>query len=137
MIQHNQKVIKMISVYTVFHNNGKAHGRFYDHDLDAGVSGDIQERQVVWDINEDGELDISHVEIVSQTENFGLKITIEVVDNGFIVSSKTKKQICDNMHQVQDFIEKEAHTKHTDKFDVESVEIDCDEAVAKYYAEQS
>ena len=137
MIQHNQKVIKMITISSTFNNNGKLYGRFYDYDLDDGVSGAIKTRSFVWDINEDGGLDASHIEIESETKNSGLKIAIEVVDNGFIVSSKTKKQICDNMHQVQDFIEKEAHTKHTDKFDVESVEIDCDEAVAKYYAEQS
>ena len=137
MIQRNQKAIIMITISSTFENNGKVYGRFYERDLDAGVSGDIKTRSVVWNINEDEELDASHIEIESETKNSGSKFTVDIADNGFIVTSKTKKQICDNVYQVQDFIEKEAHTKHTTKFDVESVEIDCDEAVAKYYADQS
>ena len=127
----------MIMISSTFEQDGNLYGRYYENDLDDGVSGVIQDRHVVWNINEDGELDVSHVEIKSQSKNSGVKITTEVVDNGFIVSSKIKRQICDNMHQVQDFIEKEAHTQHTDKFDVESVEIDSEEAVAKYYADKA
>ena len=133
MIQRNQKVIKMISVSNGYKQDGKFYGRFYENDLDVehGVQGDVKDRFVIWSINEDKELEISHIQITSETKNSGLKFSIEVADNGFIASSKEKKQICTNLYHVQ-----ESHSEHALNIPVEASDIDCDDVVAKYYADE-
>ena len=129
----------MISVSNGYKQDGKFYGRFYENDLDVehGVQGDVKDRFVIWSINEDKELEISHIQITSETKNSGLKFSIEVADNGFIASSKEKKQICTNLYQVQEFLEKESHLEHVLNIPVEASDIDCDDVVAKYYAEKS
>ena len=126
-----------ITVSNIKARDGHLLGSFSGYNFDALVKGDVDSRSVVWVVKDDGGLDMSHIEIVYKTRNSGLKFTVEVADNGFIISTSSKKQICHDAHTVKGYIEKETHSEHTETFDFHNVYVHFHDALAKYYADQA
>ena len=124
----------MITVKQIYTRGAQACGAFLSVDLDAGIEGEVTGRRVVWHITEDGGLEISHIEIASESKRTGVKLAVEVADNGYVVSTKNKMQLCITTYDIQTFIERESVVEHLKLLPVDGVGIECDEAIEAFLA---
>ena len=109
-------------------------GYFYNpNPFKDKVKGIITDTFVIWDILDDDSLTLVAIEVHHKQFNKGNTIKIEIMDNGFLISTKNERHVFKEIFHLNNFVGEMCFNTDMNRFDFEGITVNSIEAEQKYF----